>query len=465
MPHYASPAAKTIEAGRLKGKEAPPTSNNQKQTNALMSNALFQIAREDFQNTLEQANVKEDTIADLQVNNIVSANQLLFACGGNVGRYIDANDYVNLTNTIGQLLSVQCGQGAAMDEDDRDNLATICMVMPELAKREKVKMLNNVSAVPAHMCEQFPSDLSSTEQKQDFSIGRMITEFGSKRPGVLKPSSRPANNLLNSLLQFALTKAGYKQNLYALTAHQPNFARLAMKAGASEESVGGNANLYTRRDGGEVEPRSIGAVGQLWSNFLKYAQAMFNVAMPDGTVYGQEAGFVVLDECYAEYASQRKNVAAVCGALSAGWQTLCDELVTSSDNFVTICRNMKKAGVWVEHENTKRKGEDTNSEFKRLKAELTKLQQERSRSSRGGQFGGGQYSGGQFSGNQLNNNNGWSFNNNNGPPPPPGGGQVQSNKPCFDYFAGLPCTRKPCPFRHYGEPPAYNPAKKPTNKG
>ena len=84
--------------------------------------------------------------------------------------------------------------------------------------------------------------------------------------------------------------------------------------------------------------------------------------------------------------------------------------------------------------------------------------------SRGGQFGGGQYSGGQFSGNQLNNNNGWSFNNNNGPPPPPGGGQVQSNKPCFDYFAGLPCTRKPCPFRHYGEPPAYNPAKKPTNR-
>jgi hypothetical protein len=431
----------------------------------MSGNLMFQAVRDDFQTTLEQAGVQMSTIADLEVNNITSATQLLFACGGNIGRHIEANDYVNLTNEVGQLLSVQCAQGASMDNADRDNLAMICMVMPELSRREKVKMLNNVSAVPAHMCEQFPADVSSTEQKQDFSIGRMITEFGSKRPGVLKPSSRPANSLLNAMLQFALTKAGFKQNLYALTTQQPNFARLALKAGASEESVGGNSSLYTRREGGEIEPKSIGAVGQLWSNFLKYAQAMFNVTMPDGTIYGQEAGFVVLEECYSEYASQRKSVAAVCGALSEGWKTLCDELVTSSDNFVTICRNMKKAGVWVEPENTKRKSDEPDAEVKRLKAEIAKLQQ---RVPRGGQYGGGQFTGGQFRGNpynntnnaNFNNNNNANFNNNNGPPPPPGGGLVQSNKPCFDHFAGKPCARRPCPFRHSGEPPAYNPAKK-----
>lgn len=425
----------------------------------MTSNPLFQIVRDDFQSTLEQANVKTSTIADLEVNNITSATQLLFAGGGNIGRYIEANDYVNLTQEIGQLLSVHCGQGAGMDNSDRDNLATICMVMPELSRREKVKMLNNVSSVPSHMCEQFPADLSSTEQKQDFSIGMMITEFGKKRPGVLRPSSRPANNILNALLQFALTKAGYKQNLYALTAHQPNFSKLAMKAGASEESVGGNASLYHRREGEEIEPKSIGAVGQMWTNFLKYAQAMLNVAMPDGSIYGQEAGFVALEECYAEYASQRKSVAAVCSALTQGWKTFSDELVTSSDSFVTICRNMKKAGVWVEAENTKRKAsEDANPEIKRLKAENAKLQQ---RIQRGGQYGGGQNNGGQYGGGQYNSNQNANLNNNNNNNG--GGGMVQSNKPCFDFFAGRPCTRKPCPFRHHGEPPAYNPASKPKN--
>ena len=126
---------------------------------------------------------------------------------------------------------------------------------------------------------------------------------------------------------------------------------------------------------------------------------------------------------------------------------------------------MKKAGVWVEPENTKRKSDEPDAEVKRLKAEIAKLQQ---RVPRGGQYGGGQFTGGQFRGNpynntnnaNFNNNNNANFNNNNGPPPPPGGGLVQSNKPCFDHFAGKPCARRPCPFRHSGEPPAYNPAKK-----
>ncbi len=39
-----------------------------------------------------------------------------------------------------------------------------------------------------------------------------------------------------------------------------------------------------------------------------------------------------------------------------------------------------------------------------------------------------------------------------------GKGMVPSNKPCYDHFAGKPCSRNPCPFRHTGEKPAYNPA-------
>ena len=94
----------------------------------MASTPLFNIVRADFQTTLEQANVQVSTIADMQVNGIESATQLLFAGGGNIGRYINSNDYVNLTQAVSQLLSVQCGQGVAMATSDRDNLATICMV-------------------------------------------------------------------------------------------------------------------------------------------------------------------------------------------------------------------------------------------------------------------------------------------------------------------------------------------------
>ena len=159
--------------------------------------------------------------------------------------------------------------------------------------------------------------------------------------------------------------------------HRPNFAKLSMKAGASEESVGGSeSSLVQKKEGGEVEPRSIGMIGKVWIDFLRYVQAMMHVKLPDGTIYGQEAGFMVLEECFAEYASQRKTVAAVCGALTEGWKKFCDELVTSNESFVAICRDMKKQGVWVENEVPKRnnsEGSTSSAEVKRLKAELAKV--------------------------------------------------------------------------------------------
>ena len=67
---------------------------NREQANTNVQPTVQDCARR-FQTTLEQATVKMSTIADLQVNNIGSATQILFAGGGNIGRHIDANDYVN----------------------------------------------------------------------------------------------------------------------------------------------------------------------------------------------------------------------------------------------------------------------------------------------------------------------------------------------------------------------------------
>ena len=172
-----------------------------------------------------------------------------------------------------------------------------------------------------------------------------------------------------------MSKAGFKNDIFAISAHLPNFKKLAIRAGVTEEAVGGqDSSLVNKREGGEIEPRSIGAIGQVWAIWLRYAQAMMSVTMPDGSVYGVEAGFVILDRCYFEYASQRKTVACVCSALTEGWRKFTDELVTSNDDFLTICKNQLKAGVWLETgETLKRKGDDVeNAEAKRLKAELAK---------------------------------------------------------------------------------------------
>ena len=271
-------------------------------------------------------------------------------------------------------------QGPAFKPNERDILALVAQLMPEIALRERKQLVAELDGgADKHISEQFPAEIGGSEQKMDHSVSTMIHQFSVARPGVLKPSARPANRLMNALLQFALTKAGHKDNLFALTAERPNFARLAMKAGVSEESAGGDdSKLMLKKEGGELEPRSIGMVGKVWQDYLRYAQAMMNVRMPDGTVYGLEAGFIVLEECFAAYASQRPNVPAVCGALTAGWEKLCDELVTSSDSFVNICRSMKKEGVWVESETLKRKNSDKQGgDVKKLRAEIKALRQQR----------------------------------------------------------------------------------------
>ena len=402
----------------------------------------FDGVKMQFQNLLHTMKVSNTTIADLAVRDITTAQEFLMNGSMALNDAIAKKDRNVVHAEVERLLKVKCRQGAGMKNSDRDQLAVCAMLMPDLANRESKGILDNATNIGSHFSEQFPPGLGSTEQKEDYSIGQMVMAFNQARPGVLKPSARPANKLMNALLQFALTKAGHKQNAYALTAALPNFGRLAMKAGTTEHIVGGaDSSLVEKREGSEVEPKSIGAIGLLWSDYLRYAQAMLSVKMPDGKVYGQEAGFIVLEECYAEYASQRKTVAAVCSALTQGWKYLCDELVTSSDSFVVICRNMKKSGIWEEAETNKRPLEQqTSGEVKRLKAENASLQRRIAQGAQSGArpFGSYQANGGGGAG---------------------AAGMVKSMKPCFNYFAGKKCSNNPCPFRHDGEPPAYNPAR------
>ena len=409
-----------------------------------MAASLYDSVKEAFQNILFKGGVKEDTIADMEVNGVVSAHQYVMLGAGNMSRAIHNNDVGEVVKEVDRLLRVKCGQTVVIPED-AENLTTLSFLMPKIKDNESNTLLSTVSLSNAvHFSEQFPPGFSSTEQKQDFSIGRMISTFNGLRPGVLKPSSRPSNAILNGCLQFALTKAGVKDNQFAITGSLPNFSKLAMKSGETEQSVGGeHSKLVQRTEGGEVEPRSIGAVGKLWNDFLRYAQAMMNVKMKDGSVYGQEAGFILLEECFSLYASQRATVAAVCGALTAGWRHFTDELCQSEEDFVSVCRSMKRAGIWVEPETNKR-GRDNDDDGaagrKQLQTANNKLKQQLDAANRRIVNAGGQ---------------------NITPTIEPGNGakMIQSTKPCFDYFANKKCSRNPCPFRHGGEPPSYNPAK------
>ena len=430
---------------------------------------LYSTAKKQFQRILYTGGVGIQTIKDMEIVAEVScANQFLLCGGGKMGQHVRAHDTVQIQLECKRLLTVDCAiaPSPALDAEAKQ-LATLAALMPELATRENVAILESVNSTSAHLSEQFPPGLSSTEQKTEYSINIMIKEFSKARRGVLKPSARPANRLLNAALQFALSKAGHKDNLFALTAEMPNFAKFALKGGASEENIGGaESNLALKKEGGELEPRSIGIVGKLWTDYLRYVQAMWQVTMPDGSIYGQEEGFVILEECYAEYASQRPSVACVCSALSRGWAALCDELITSSEGFVQVCKNQKRAGVWIEAlgvASSKRKegGGGETAEVKRLKAQLASAQRNRNNGYRNGgnNYNNGGNNNGGWNNNNNNNNNSLKNNNNNN-----NGNSNQLGQPCFNWFAGRACAKTPCPFRHHGPPPSYNPAKKSGDK-
>jgi len=402
---------------------------------------LYDVVLPAFQNALGRAGISINTIADMQVAKLTSANQFLQYGNGNMAKYVIAKDFANVKLECKRLLEVGCVQGTC-DANELEIMATFAYLAEELARREQVTMLASITpAKNLHSSEQFPPDLSSTEQKQEYSVGLMISIFTAARPGVLAPSARPSDKILNGLLQFALTKAGFKDNKYQISSHRPDFGKLAMKSGVTEESAG-DSLLVLKREGSELVPNSIGVLGRIWAEFLRYAHAMMAVAMPDGSTYGHEAGFVILEQCYADFASQRPSVAAVASALTEGWRQLIDELVLSSDSFLNICKNMKRTGIWIEAANVSRKREAAgDDEVKKLRSEIAQLKRMKQ------QRNGIPYvQAVPFQQQQLVDPNAKV-------------GMKKSSKPCFNFFAGKACNRNPCPFRHDGDAPDKNPAK------
>ena len=414
-----------------------------------MATWAFDVAGRHFEQFLMKSGISEATVADLKVEGVDSAHTLYLVNFGAMGGRIDAKDYAGVYLLCDQLLTVTCGQGTARDDGELAALAQVAMCVPELMARERHAFMSSMDTKSVHASEHFPANVTTNEQKQEFSVNQMISLFDKARPGVLKPSARPANKLLAGLHQFALSKAGQKDNVFALCMNMPVFEKLAMRAGASEETIGGgDSMLVQKKEGGELCPKSIGMLGKIWTDFLRYAQAMMNVTMPDGSVYGTEAAFMVLEECFSEYASQRPTVAAVAAALTKGWRTLCDELVCSNDSFLSVCKSMKRSGVWLEStDNKTNNGDDSRKEVKKLRAELQrirkplygKLNDVRTANPRlTGRAAGGETIAGEEAPKAL----------------------IPSNKPCFDFFANKKCQRDPCPFRHTGDAPAFNPAKK-----
>ena len=404
-----------------------------------------------FQSFLIKGGLSEDTVADMVCEGITSAHGLYFVYQDatlNLNM-LDTKNFARVVTMSDHFLTVTLNQGAARLASEVTLLAQVAMCVPELMIRERNAFIVSLDKTVMHASEQFPADVTSNEQKQEYSVGVMISMFNTARPGVLKPSSRPANKILHALHQYALSKAGMRDNLFALCMNTPDFGKLAMRAGASEESVGGgDSTLVQKKEGGELCPKSIGTLAKMWTDFLRYAQAMMSVKMPDGTVYGTEAAFMVLEECFSEYASQRPTVAAVASALTKGWRTLCDELVSSNDSFLSVCKSMKRSGVWLESTETKTNpGEDSRKEVKKLRAELQRIKKPLYT-----RFNDVRTTNPRFTGRPAGADT-------------PAGDEaaktlIPSNKPCFDYFANKKCQRNPCPFRHNGEPPAHNPAKK-----
>lgn len=406
--------------------------------------SLFVQCKQPFRDLLTGGGVRAETVADLEVEtDIYCATHFLSCRGGKLGKAVQDKDFVAVQSEVTALLSIDCKQGAAMDATDRDRLARVALIMPTLASKEDQTILGSIEAKVKHDSQYFPAGMSSAEARADYSVGVQFSKFEVARPGAIVPSSRFSTKLLNAVLMFALFKAGLGTQSHAIASVRPNFAKIALKAGTSFESIGGaDSKLFSERDGEEIEPRSIGVLTMYWGNWLRQVFAMLQVKLPDGSMYGQEAGITVLENCFSLFASQRPTVAAICSALTEGWRKFVDLLVVSTDSFVDVCRKVQTSDHWLESDlslapSGANKGtKDDSNTVKQLKAELASIKKSR------GRFG-----------NSPNGRNSYSFSPNG----------TDSVPPCFNFFAGRRCAKDPCLFRHTGPPPAFNPAASPNN--
>ena len=410
---------------------------------------LYDACKADFQRLLLQSGVSEDTVLALEYRaSVFTANQFLASNAGATGKAIVDKDHAAISLHVTRLLNVGCAP-FPMQPADRDALCIVAVVMPAMGARENEQVLNSLNSVASHMSQQFPVDCTSGDAKIDYSVNYMIVQYESQHPGVIRPSMRFKNSLLDPCLQFALHKCGLGSQSFALSKALPNFTKIALKAGHTEEAVGDK--LFQKKEGEEIEPHSIGAVNKYFSAWLTQVQAMMQIKMPDGTMYGTEAGFAILLDCMNDYAITRPTVANICSALTKGWQRFTDDLTLSQESFTDVCRKAHVADYWVEDNaaTPKRNVVDGSREVQSLKSQLVN---ERAKVAR--LTGNARHQNFSGSGNNFNH-----FNDDRMTDHRMSNGMVRSTKPCFDFFAGKRCARNPCPFRHDGEPPNYNPAR------
>ena len=117
---------------------------------------LYNVVLPAFQNALGRAGISMNTIADMQVAKLTSANQFLQYGNGNMAKYVIAKDFANVKLECKRLLEVGCMQGVC-DPNELEIMATFAYLAEELARREQVTMLASITpAKNLHSSEQFP---------------------------------------------------------------------------------------------------------------------------------------------------------------------------------------------------------------------------------------------------------------------------------------------------------------------
>jgi hypothetical protein len=88
-----------------------------------MAASLYDSVKEAFQNILFKGGVKVDTIADMEVNGVVSAHQYVMLGAGNMSKAIHNNDVGEVVKEVDRLLKVKCGQGGGNVEPELEPLS------------------------------------------------------------------------------------------------------------------------------------------------------------------------------------------------------------------------------------------------------------------------------------------------------------------------------------------------------
>lgn len=149
----------------------------------IQMSSLFAQCKEPFRDLLLGAGVSGETVADLELEaDIFSATQFLSCRGGNMGTAVQAKDFVSIKTECTALLSIDCSQGALMDNAERDNLSAIAMVMPALASKEDLVILSSIEAKVKHDSQDFPTGMNSSEARADYSVGVQFAKFELIRP-------------------------------------------------------------------------------------------------------------------------------------------------------------------------------------------------------------------------------------------------------------------------------------------